>query len=399
MHVTPVPGSDMAARASSPFTRFLWWLSTAEPELLESCVVDRSRYAIVGMTVLGTWSFATLAWSYFFSTVVNNTWIAVLLGIFMGAMILTIDRALIKGIGASNKKKVLPLFFRGALALVIGVFMAQPALLYLFNKEIQVQISLDNEQRKQEKRQKQDTAIYTVKKSLEDQRTKMQQELQNRYQEVHAARNAFIQETDGTGGSKKIGLKNIAQAKQREYLQLDADYRKKEQELAPQLKSIDSSLAILQAAVQKEQEAFERLLNDGFITRIEALNHLLQQNNAVAIRYYLLVMILLLIELMPVIAKSLLPEGSYDRKLQLREEIEKTLIENNHRREKELKELYNQTAHEQNTAFVSRFFTRSETERNQRMEEQLHSWHQNNNTRFQQLWDQVKNSGVTKEEY
>ncbi|HAK11175.1 MAG TPA: hypothetical protein DCO78_03625, partial [Chitinophagaceae bacterium] len=52
--------------------QFLWWLATAEADLLKTCVVDRNRYAIIGMSVMGTWIFATLAWTYFFSTVVSN---------------------------------------------------------------------------------------------------------------------------------------------------------------------------------------------------------------------------------------------------------------------------------------------------------------------------------------
>ena len=75
------------------WTRFLWWLSTAESELLKDCVIDRNRYSIVGMTVLGTWAFATLVWTYFFSTVVNNIFISGVLGLFMGWIILTIDRS------------------------------------------------------------------------------------------------------------------------------------------------------------------------------------------------------------------------------------------------------------------------------------------------------------------
>ena len=47
------------------FTSFLWWLSTAEKELLSDAVVDRNRHKIIGMTVLSTWAFATLAWTYF----------------------------------------------------------------------------------------------------------------------------------------------------------------------------------------------------------------------------------------------------------------------------------------------------------------------------------------------
>ena len=41
------------------FTDFLWWLSTAEKEILVDSVVDRNRYKIIGMTVLATWAFAT----------------------------------------------------------------------------------------------------------------------------------------------------------------------------------------------------------------------------------------------------------------------------------------------------------------------------------------------------
>src|SRR6188474_3112320 len=126
----------------SSFTELLWWLSTAEKELLVDAVVDRNRYKIVGMTVLATWAFATLAWSYFFSTVTGNPWLAFPLGLFMGFIILTIDRALIKGINKFNKNRLLPLLFRGLLAVTIGVFMAQPALLYMFKKEIALQTSL-----------------------------------------------------------------------------------------------------------------------------------------------------------------------------------------------------------------------------------------------------------------
>src|SRR6476660_3337165 len=104
----------------SEFTRFLWWLATAEKELIQDCTVDRNRYAITGMAVLGTWLFATLAWSYFFSTVVSNVFFALLLGIFMGGIILGIDRALIKGINSQNKRKFFPILIRSLLALTIG---------------------------------------------------------------------------------------------------------------------------------------------------------------------------------------------------------------------------------------------------------------------------------------
>ena len=383
---------------ANSWIRFLWWLSTAEKELLADCVIDRNRYAIVGMTVLGTWAFATLAWTYFFSTVVSNLFIAILLGLFMGGIILTIDRSLIKGINRNNKGRLLPLLFRGVLAMTIGLFMAQPALLYLFNKEIHVQISLDNELRKKQKRQQQDSVYFSEKATLLKKKNDLQQQLNTRYADVSAARDAFIRETDGTGGSKKIGLKDIARAKQNEYQKVDADYQQQEAILLPQIKSTDSTLNAIDLSVQKEQQSFESLLNDGFITRIEALNHLVKDNASVAFRYYLLVAILMLIELMPVIAKILLPVGTYEEKVQLREQIEKELTRNNHQRELSLKEIYNQTAFEQDATFIKEFFTASEEERRTKMQDRLKTWKEEKAASFDGVWDDMKKDMLTKQD-
>jgi hypothetical protein len=383
---------------ASKWHQFLWWLATAEEDLIKTCVIDRNRYAIVGMTVLGTWLFATLTWTYFFSTVTGSWIAAVLLGIFMGGIILTIDRALIKGISRNNKNKFIPVLFRIALALTIGLFMAQPALLYLFDKEIKVQVSIDNEKRKREKRASQDTVYAAVKKELLNQKAGIETQLRTRYQEVSIARDRFISETDGTGGSGKIGLKDIAQAKQREYLQLDADYRSLENQFKPQLASIDSSLLVIENNIQKEQTNFEALLNNGFITRIEALNNLVSNNTAVAIRYYLLVALLMLIELMPVIAKILLPNGSYDEKVRLREELETTLTQNNHKRELALKEQFNQTAFEQDGQFVQQFFEASASERKEKMKEQINVWKKENNQSLNDTWTDLKRDMMMKQE-
>lgn len=392
------PVSRKETYVPSGWTRFLWWLSTAEKELLEDCVVDRNRYAIVGMTVLGTWAFASLAWTYFFTTVTSNFFAAAFLGLFMGGIILTIDRSLIKGINRHTKGRALPLIFRGVMAMTIGLFMAQPALLYLFDKEIHVQASIDNEQRKRLKLQQQDSVYFAERATLQKRKTDLQQQLNTRYQDVASARQAFISETDGTGGSKKVGLKDIAQAKRLEYQAQDADYRALEASLRPQIRSADSSLASIDARVQQEQKAFESLLNDGFVTRIEALNHLVKDNSSVAFRYYLLVMIFLLIELMPVIAKSMLPNGSYDEKVMLREQLEKDLTKNNHRREFDLKELYNQTAFEQDSAFIKSFFAEAEGERREKMMARLQTWKEERQGSFDGMWDDLKKEVLTKQE-
>lgn len=380
------------------FTTFLWWLSTAEKELLIECVVDRNRYKIIGTTVLATWSFATLAWTYFWWTITNNVFLSLLLGLFMGSIILTIDRALIKGMTKFNKNKIGPLLLRSVLAITLGTFMAQPAILFMFDKEIKLQASLDNEFRKRQKQQELDSLFMVRKQSLINERSLLQNQLTGKYDEVSKARGQYLEEIDGTGGTGKVGIQSIARAKKAEYERLDSQYRVVNAALQSRLATIDSSLTDINNQVKKENETFSGLLNNGFLTRIEALNNLVKKNTALEWRYFLIVVILMLIELMPVLAKSLLPAGTYDEKVKLTEEMEKEIATGNQLKEMQLKELYNRLAQENDTSFIEQFFASSKAERNEKMKSNLARWSENHNESFDGFWERLKKDMLTKQE-
>ncbi|MEO7767175.1 MAG: DUF4407 domain-containing protein [Ferruginibacter sp.] len=380
------------------FTILFWWLSTAEKELLVDAVVDRNRYKIVGMTVLATWAFATLAWSYFFSTVTGNAWLAIPLGLFMGGIILTIDRALIKGINKYNKNRLLPLLFRGLLAVTIGVFMAQPALLYMFKKEIRLQTSLDNEKKKQYKKQELDSLYKSRKVELLSKKEKLQNENNAKYSDVAAARNNFLAETDGSGGTGKIGIKDIAIAKRDEYQKLDGEYQLLLTTNKPKIAETDDALKSIEEKIRKEEDAFTNFFNEGFLTQIEALNNLIKDNNALKYRYYLLVVILLLIELMPVIAKTLLPAGTYDEKVFLRERMEKEIANSNIQKEQELKELYNTLAQQNDKEAIIAFFNLTKDDRNDKLKGFSKLWKDEQRQTFDGLWERMKKEIISKQE-
>jgi Domain of unknown function (DUF4407) len=384
-----VPGS---------FTEFLWWLSTAEKEILTDCVVDRNRYKIIGMIVLATWAFATLSWTYFFSTVITSAIMYVPLGFFMGFVILCIDRALIKGINKFNRNKFTPIFFRGILALTIGTFMAQPAVLYMFDKEIRLQISLDNEKKKLVKRQELDSLYLNRKSELNSQKLSLTTGLKEKYALVQTARESFIQEADGTGGTGKIGIEEIAHAKKAEYQKLEKEYEGLAELQQPRIDEIDKELSQIESNIKKEEQVFTQYLNDGFLTRIEALNNLLTGNSALAFRYYLILIILMLIELMPVIAKSLLPSGSYDEKVFMREELEKDMAFENIRKEKELKELYNTLAKEKDSKAIQDFFSLTQEDRNEKMRSFANRWKDDKYQTFDGMWEKIKREILSKQE-
>ncbi len=382
----------------SSFTEFLWWLSTAEKEILADAVVDRNRYRIIGMTVLATWAFATFTWTYFFSTFVDSIFLAIGLGLFMGFIILTIDRALIKGITKFNKRKLAPLLFRGLLALTIGTFMAQPAVLYMFDKEIKLQTSLDNEKKKMLKQQELVTLYQAPKQELIKQKTALKTELDLKYDAVNKARQNFIAETDGSGGSGKVGIKDIAIAKRNEYQKLDGEYQTLLKETQPKLDSNDTAIKEIDTKIKTEETNFLLYLNNGFLTRVEALTNLLKDNPALQFRYYLIVFILMLIELMPVIAKTILPAGSYDEKVMLREEMEIEIAHSNIRKEQQLKELYNQMAFDNDSEAITAFFALTKDDRQEKMKSFSKKWKEENHQTFDGLWEKMKKEILTKQE-
>lgn len=374
-----------------PWTdRFLWWLATAETELIYDCVVDRNRYRIVGFSVLATWLFATLAWTYFFTTATDSIWISLFMGTFMGFVILTIDRTLIKGINKANKNKLAPLLFRGLLAITIGIFMAQPAILYLFDKEVQLQTSLDNEGRKLQKHQELERFYAGEKAALTSQKNQLEQQLNIKYGEVNEARTNYLAETDGSGGSGKIGISVIALAKKKEFEKLENDYVSLQKTIQPQIDSLQKQLGGIEEAIRSQQSQFDLLLNNGFLTRIQALHNMVKGNNALAYRYYLVIIILMLIELMPVIAKTLLPAGTYDDRLQLQETMEKEISRLNINSEQELKEHFNKVALEADKTAIDEFFNTSRLHRGEKMSGYASSWGNDNTQSFNGLWNKMK---------
>jgi hypothetical protein len=393
-----IPVSQRETYSPTQFTEFLWWLSTAEKEILVDSVVDRNRYKIIGMTVLATWVFATFTWTYFFNTMVDSVLLSIALGLFMGFIILTIDRALIKGITKFNKRKLAPLLFRGLLALTIGTFMAQPAVLYMFDKEIKLQTSLDNEKKKKLKQQELIALYKSPKDALLKDKAALKAELDIKNDAVNKARENFIAETDGSGGSGKVGIKDIAIAKRNEYLKLDVAYQDLVKQTKPKLDSAEAAIKEIDSKIRTEETNFTAYLNNGFLTRVEALNNLLKNNSTLQFRYYLIVFILMLIELMPVIAKTMLPSGSYDEKVMLREEMEKEIAHSNIRKEQQLKELYNQLAFDNDREAITAFFSLTKEDRSEKMKSFSKRWKEENHQTFDGLWEKMKKEILTKQE-
>ena len=87
----------------------------------------------------------------------------------------------------------MPLLFRGLLAVTIGTFMAQPALLYMFKKEIRLQTSLDNEKKKLLKSQELNDFYKSRKAALTTEKENLQKKLQQNTQMLQKQEKIFYQ--------------------------------------------------------------------------------------------------------------------------------------------------------------------------------------------------------------
>ena len=80
-----------------------------------------------------------------------------------------------------------------------------------------LQISLDNEQRKILKSKELNELYKTRKATFLAEKENLQKITVEKYAEAAKARENFLSETDGSGGTGKLVIKDIAIAKRKEY--------------------------------------------------------------------------------------------------------------------------------------------------------------------------------------
>ena len=94
----------------------------------------------------------------------------------------------------------------------------------------------------------------------------------------------------------------------------------------------------------------------------------------------------------------MLPSGSYDEKVMLREDMEIEIANTNIRKEQQLKELYSQLAHDNDKEAITAFFTLTKDDRNEKMKAFSKRWKEENHQTFDGLWEKMKKEILTKQE-
>lgn len=365
-------------------------MAAADARLMKDCGPDRFRYTVIGYTVMATWIFATLAWGYFFSTLFDDILLILPAALFFGFVILTIDRGLIAGINSNGgKNRWLSLSVRLVLALTIGFFLSQPVVLMLFKKDVDAHLPVVKEKK---------TAAYTQQirqenaLPLQDARAeidRIRNEQKNREQEILDLKNAYIRETDGTGGSGKIGEYTIARVKKMAYLKAEEDMISWKRTMQAPLDSALAQEKKLETSIQARIDEFETGLSDGFLTRIETLDDLMLTHPPVQYRYRLVIMLIMLIELMPLLTKLMMPSGLYEEKVQDAVLQKKLAWQNERAAFHEVEKEFYEKALASDKQLQHEVMEEMDAYRRKEAENYFNQWKQNPG-KVRQFWEQLK---------
>ena len=383
------PPSNHEEQASQ-WEKMLWWLAAADPSLMKECGPDRFRYSVIGYTVMTTWLFATLAWGYFFSTLFDDILIILPAAIFFGFIILTIDRGLIAGLNSNGgKNKWLSLSLRLLLALTIGFFISQPVVLMLFEKDIDAHLPVVKEKKitAYTKQVREENTVVLQQAKAEIERIRNEQKIKE--QEILDLKNAYIRETDGTGGSGKIGEYTIARVKKMADLKAEEDLIVWKRNIQPALDSALAKEKITETTIQQRIADFDKGLHDGFLTRIETLDDLMLVHPPVKYRYRLVILLIMMIELMPLLTKLMMPSGLYEEKVQDAVQQKKLLWQTERAALMEVEKSFYETALSADKQLQADVMQEINELRRQQVEKEFTQWKQNPG-KVRQFWEQLK---------
>ncbi|HEX5652137.1 MAG TPA: DUF4407 domain-containing protein [Chitinophagaceae bacterium] len=330
-----------AAKKNPPSSNFLWWCAGAHQQLLKQFPSEHTKYAGLGGVLLATFVLAALASGYAVYTVFGN-WLWTLgFALIWGLIIFNFDRFLVSTMrkyGVSKRKQVWMAIPRLGLALLIGLTIARPLELKIFEKEINVKmvenlhhkirqndslLQLENQQLMQSATIERDR-LDARKKAIEDTLFFLQQ--------------AYVQEADGTGGSGLRGIENITRLKQDAYNQARIQFAPELDDLRKSLGTQDSILGTAKASLEDKRKLYEAsaTANMGFLERNKALSDLSEEESSVWWTVLLISLLIILIEIGPVLSKLIMPIGPYDIALAREELLQMASDENELRKGKEI---------------------------------------------------------------
>ncbi len=288
---------------------------------------EQNKYAGIGATVFFTAIMAFIAASYALFTVFDSVSISVFFGIIWGLLIFNLDRFIVSTI--RKRDSFLDEFIQASpriiLAIIIAIVISKPLEIKIFEKEIDTVLLKEKNQMAITNK---DQLTNFFKKDVDKNQSQidsLKSQINTKENEVGMLYKSYIEEAEGTAGTKKMGKGPIYKEKRIAY---DKAVKLLDSIKVNNLKLIqekETTAKKLQTDLDKKVKDTQPIIDsfDGLMARINALGKL-------PLLPSLFIMLLFLaIETSPIFAKLLASKSEYDYKLDDAELVYKTLIEQN----------------------------------------------------------------------
>jgi hypothetical protein len=345
-------------------------LAGARPDVLASAPGARAKFVALGGVLLSTGGLAAVSAAFAVHMALGVWWpFALLIGLGWGAVIVNLDRMVLVGMGhdSSWKRNLVLAVPRVGLALILGIVVATPLTLQVFHKEIDAEIVQMQTERSDAYRtglesdarfadlpalRSQIAAAESVVASggqtdaglavVQNDVTARQAELDAALGTAQTLEAKAQCELDGTCGTGERGAGTAYQqaraaadaqaavvASARAALSSATDAASAAQARSAQLAGSSlsddkASLTRLTAEQDRLQAAFDATNegSGGILMRLEALDRLGNSNGTLAAAQFMLSLLFMSVEILPVLMKLLLnfsPPSAYDRLAELRD--------------------------------------------------------------------------------
>lgn len=302
-------------------TSFFLFASGVDTTLLKECPSETNKYVGIGATIFFTGVFAALAAGYALFTVFNSYWIAGVLGLIWGLMIFNLDRYIVSSMRKENKpaREWIMASPRIVLAIAISLIIAKPLELKIFEKEIEPELVIMEQEvyqrQETEARNRFSTTLSSIKNQINDLKT----EIFQKEQQCNALIKEAQQEADGTGGSKRRNLGPIYKIKKADADKADAELQELTNRNAARIRDLEKDFNHQDSLLNASLASLERSKRNGPAARLEALSRLTEQSSAIWWANLFIILLFIIVETAPIMVKLISKSGPYDNLLRIAE--------------------------------------------------------------------------------
>jgi hypothetical protein len=307
-----------SGRALSRPSRFLVTVAGANSGLLERCPTEAVKFGALGMVMIMTSIWAMLTGGYAVWTVSQSLEASYGVAAFWGALIFTMERAVVSSLRSHNKwwKTILVVLPRLLLAFAISLAVSEPTVLLIFSGEIEAELARQTTMAAKDARS--EARPSKEIDQLQGEIGELEARVKDQEKKRDEARARMIEEAEGAAVSGEKGKGPLFFEKRQEF---------EEQEKRLRDLSVQTATLIEQKRVAiDELESRARLWADRFVdakesatglmARLQALHSLMAQHPPLLWARMLLTLLFVLIDVLALLIKLTSLGGLYERMVQ-----------------------------------------------------------------------------------